>query len=113
MKLKGSLSKEHITDGLTNFKKLRPKMDHSSLITIPALTLILFIAFAIRVFPLRWEIQTGAIHLSEFDPYHQYSFTRHIVETVSFLGPGQPHGLTHTVGTQQGTPCIDHIQHYP
>lgn len=80
MKFKDLLSKEHIADGLRSLTKLRPKIDHTSLLTISALTLILFIAFTIRIFPLRWEIQTGSIHLSEFDPYHQYSFTKYIVE---------------------------------
>ena len=91
MKLKDLLSKEHIADGLRSFKKLRPKIDHSSLLTISALTVILFTAFAIRIFPLRWEIQNGAMHLSEFDPYHQYSLTKYIVENgfISWAWPTQ------------------------
>ena len=100
MKLKDLLSKEHIADGLRSFKKLRPKTDHSSLLTISALTLILFIAFAIRIFPLRWEIQTGAMHLSEFDPYHQYSLTKYMVEN-GFLSWAWP------------TPWVDKQRWYP
>ncbi len=89
MKFKGLLSKEHIANGLRSFKKLRPKIDHSSLLTISALTLVLFIAFAIRIFPLRWEIQTGAMHLSEFDPYYQFSLANYMVEN-GFISPYWP-----------------------
>jgi dolichyl-diphosphooligosaccharide--protein glycosyltransferase len=78
------LSKERITNGLKNLGKLRIKVNHSAIITFSALLLILFISFSVRVFPLRWEIQTGALHLSEFDPYYQYSLTNYMVKNGLF-----------------------------
>lgn len=45
-----------------------------------ALLLIVVVAFTIRVLPIRWEIETGQLHLSEFDPFYQYSLTRHMVD---------------------------------
>ena len=80
MRIKDILSKERVVNGLKGLGKLRVKVSHSSLMTFSALLLILFIAFIIRIFPLRWEIQTGAMHLSEFDPYYQYSLTKYMVE---------------------------------
>jgi len=80
MRIRNVLSKERIVNGLKSLGKLRIRVSHSSMITISALTLILFIAFSIRIFPLRWEIQTGTLHLSEFDPYYQFSLTKHMVE---------------------------------
>lgn len=80
MDIKDFLSKEKF---LTNFKKigkLRIQTSHTSIITFSALILILFLAFMIRIFPLRWEIETGSLHLSEFDPYHQYRFTEFILK---------------------------------
>jgi len=76
--------KENIIDGLRSLGKLRIKTSHSSIITFSALLLILFVAFAIRLFPLKWEIQTGSIHLSEFDPYYQYSLTNFMVKNGLF-----------------------------
>jgi len=100
MKFKELLSKEHITGGLRSLTKLRPTVDHGSLVTISALLLILFIAFAIRLFPMRWEIQTGSMHLSEFDPYHQYRFAEYMVEN-GFISWAWP------------TPWIDKQRWYP
>ncbi|MEM1551425.1 MAG: STT3 domain-containing protein [Candidatus Bathyarchaeia archaeon] len=82
---KGSLSqKERIINAIISLLKLRPKLSHTSIITIAALTLILFIAFVIRLFPMRWEIDptTGKTNLllSEFDPYFHYRFTEKIVK---------------------------------
>ena len=74
------LSKERIGNGLKSLAKVRIKISHSSIMTLSVLLLILFIAFTIRIFPLRWEIQTGAMHLSEFDPYYQYSLTNYMVK---------------------------------
>ncbi|MEM3153754.1 MAG: STT3 domain-containing protein, partial [Candidatus Bathyarchaeia archaeon] len=76
--------KERIINAIKSLGKLRPKLSHTSIMTIAALTLILFIAFAIRLFPIRWEIDptTGKTNLllSEFDPYFQYRFTEKIVK---------------------------------
>jgi dolichyl-diphosphooligosaccharide--protein glycosyltransferase len=89
MRIKGILSKERIVNGLKSLGKLRIRISHTSIMTFSALILILFIAFAVRIFPLRWEIQTGAMHLSEFDPYYQFSLTRYMVEN-GLLSPYWP-----------------------
>jgi len=100
MKLGSILSKEHLVNGLKKTGKLRIKTSHSSMITFSALLLILFVAFSIRMFPLRWEIQTGALHLSEFDPYYQYSLTDYMVKH-GLLSPYWP---TQWVDTQRWYP---------
>ena len=80
MRIKDKLSKERIISVLKSLGKLRIKMSHSSIITLSALLLVLFIAFTIRILPMYWEIQVGSMHLSEFDPYHQYRFTERILK---------------------------------
>jgi len=76
--------KNRIANGLKMLVKVRPKINHASLIKISTLVIILFIAFSIRLFPLKWEIDpsTGktSLLLSEFDPYFQYRFTEYIVK---------------------------------
>ncbi|MBC7130564.1 hypothetical protein H5T51_05015, partial [Candidatus Bathyarchaeota archaeon] len=73
----------------------RPKISHASLISLSALIIILFIAFSIRLFPLKWEIDpsTGKTNLllSEFDPYFQYRFTEYMVKNgfISWAWPNQ------------------------
>jgi len=83
MRIRKLLSKERVVNSLKNLGKLRIKVSHGSLLTFSALVLILLIAFTIRLFPLRWEIDPEAssaqLHLSEFDPYHQYRFTKRIL----------------------------------
>ncbi|NWF87195.1 glycosyltransferase family 39 protein [Candidatus Bathyarchaeota archaeon] len=73
------LSKERFVNGLKNLSKLRAKVSHGSIMTFSALILILLTAFVIRMMPVKWEIQSGSIHLSEFDPYFQFRFTQYIV----------------------------------
>lgn len=73
------LSKERIVNGLKSLNKLRVRMSHSSILTFSPLFLILLTAFIIRVLPIKWEIQLGSMHLSEFDPYFQFRFTQYIV----------------------------------
>jgi dolichyl-diphosphooligosaccharide--protein glycosyltransferase len=80
MKLGNVFTKERVVNALKSVGKLRLKISHSSLITFSALLLILLIAFTVRIFPMRWEIQTGTMHLSEFDPYYQYSLAKYEVE---------------------------------
>jgi len=95
MKIKGVLTKEKVINGFKSLGKLRPKVDRASIITFSALMLILFIAFTIRLFPVRWEIDptTGKSNLllSEFDPYFQYRFTEYIVKNgfISWAWPTQ------------------------
>ena len=74
MKIKDGLSRKGLVKSLKKLGIFRAKLDHDSIITLSALTIILLIAFTIRIFPLRWEIQTGSVHLSEFDPYFHYRF---------------------------------------
>ena len=95
MSLPKASSKERIVNGLKSLGKLRITISHGSIITISALILILFIAFTIRIFPMKWEIQAGAIHLSEFDPYYQYSLTKHMVEN-GLISPYIPPGWVDT-----------------
>ena len=80
MGIKDFLSKEKFLTTFKKIGKLRIPTSHTSILTFSALILILFLAFMIRVFPLRWEIETGSLHLSEFDPYHQYRFTEFILK---------------------------------
>jgi len=84
MKIKNSFTKENLLSAIKNLGKLRPKMNHTSIITFSALALILFTAFVVRLFPMRWEIDptTGksTLLLSEFDPYFQYRFTEYILK---------------------------------
>jgi len=91
MRIRDLLSKERVVNGLKSLGKLRTKTSHSSIMTFSALIIILFIAFTVRIFPLRWEIQTGSMHLSEFDPYSYYRFTDYIVKNgfISWAWPEQ------------------------
>jgi dolichyl-diphosphooligosaccharide--protein glycosyltransferase len=89
MRIREILSKEHVVNGLKSLGKLRIKISHGSVITFSALLLILFVAFVIRLFPIKWEMQAGSIHLSEFDPYFQYRFTEYVVNNgfISWVWP--------------------------
>ena len=91
MGIKDLLSKEHVVNGLKSLGKLRIRISHGSMITFSALLLIMFIAFIVRLFPIKWEIQAGSMHLSEFDPYFQYRFTEYIVKNgfISWAWPKQ------------------------
>jgi len=100
MKLTETFSKENIKNSVKSVGRLRIKVTHGSVLTFTALLLILFVAFTIRIFPLRWEIETGAIHLSEFDPYYQYSLTRYMVDN-GYISPFWP---TQWVDTQRWAP---------
>ncbi|NWG11667.1 hypothetical protein HXY33_08010 [Candidatus Bathyarchaeota archaeon] len=94
------LSKERVVNGLKSLGKLRLTVNHASLLTFSTLLLILFIAFVIRVLPIKWEIQAGSIHLSEFDPYFQFRFTEYIVK----------HGF---ISWNWPQPWIDYQRWYP
>lgn len=108
------LSKERFISGLKSLGRLRVKTSHSSVITMSALVLILFIAFTVRLLPIRWEIQTGSMHLSEFDPYFQYRFTEYILKNgfISWVWPEQwwdtqrwyPHGMNVATAGFPGLP---------
>jgi dolichyl-diphosphooligosaccharide--protein glycosyltransferase len=100
VELRKVLSRESFSNGLKNLGKLRIKTSHGAILTISALLLIAFVAFTIRILPLRWEIQTGALHLSEFDPYYQFSLTKHMTDN----GLISPYWPTKWVDTQRWYP---------
>ncbi len=93
MSIRNLLSKERFVNSLKSLEKLRIRTSHSSILTFSALMLILLVAFTIRLFPLRWEIDLAAdpvkLHLSEFDPYFQYRFTEYVV-TKGFISWAWP-----------------------
>lgn len=88
------MSKEQVANGLKSFGKLRLKVNHSSILAISALILILFVAFTIRILPMRWEIPSGQIRLNEFDPYYQYSITKYMV-TNGLFSPYTDHWINY------------------
>ena len=54
--------------------------------------MILFVAFVVRILPLRWEnLSGGTSFLNEFDPYYQFSITQHMVNNgllSPYIGAG-------------------------
>jgi dolichyl-diphosphooligosaccharide--protein glycosyltransferase len=70
------------------------------MMSFSALLLILFVAFTVRVLPLRWEIPSGTVRLNEFDPYYQFILTRKMVQN-GLLSPYWP---TPWINTQQWYP---------
>ncbi|MEM3578710.1 MAG: STT3 domain-containing protein [Candidatus Bathyarchaeia archaeon] len=118
MEIKNIFTKENFLNAIKNIGKIRPKMSHTSILTLAALTLILLIAFVIRLFPMRWEIDpiTGKSNLllSEFDPYFQYRFTEYIVKNgfIAWAWPNQwvdyqrwyPQGYNVARGAYPGLP---------
>jgi len=87
------LSRDRLVNGLKSLGKLRPRTSHSTIIVFSALLLILFIAFTIRLLPMRWEIDPNGgkskLVLSEFDPYFQYRLTDYMVNNdfISWAWP--------------------------
>ena len=77
------MTNDQANSGLKSFGNLF-KVNRSSVIAISAIILILFVAFTVRVLPMQWEIQTGQIHLNEYDPYYQYSITNYMVQNGLF-----------------------------
>jgi dolichyl-diphosphooligosaccharide--protein glycosyltransferase len=92
--------KQTLTKGLKGSGKLRIQVSNGAILTYTALIMILFIAFTIRVLPMRWEIPSGNLGLNEFDPYYQYSLTNHMVKN-GLLSPYWP------------TPWVNYQQFYP
>ncbi|MEM3759641.1 MAG: STT3 domain-containing protein, partial [Candidatus Bathyarchaeia archaeon] len=102
MDIRKAISKEGIRNGIKNLGKLRVKISHGSMISFSILLLILFVAFTIRILPLRWEITEGknTLLLSEFDPYYYYSLANYMVKNGLF-SPYIPPGW------------VDHQRWYP
>lgn len=74
------LTKKRVANALGVFEKLRVQVSHGSILSISTLLLIIFIAFAIRILPMRWEIPGGTLNLGEFDSYYYYSATQYMVQ---------------------------------
>ncbi|MEM2463286.1 MAG: STT3 domain-containing protein, partial [Candidatus Bathyarchaeia archaeon] len=118
MKFKKIFTKETFLNAIKNFGKIRPKMNNESILTSTTLIIILVIAFVVRLFPMRWEIDptTGKSNLllSEFDPYFQYRFTEYIVKNgfISWAWPKEwkdeqrwyPQGFNVARGAYPGLP---------
>ncbi len=93
--------KERLGKGLSIFDRLGLQVSHGAIIAFAALFLILFVAFTVRLLPLRWEnLAAGTAYLNEFDPYYQFSITKHMVEN-GLLSPYYP---THWINTMKWYP---------
>ena len=93
--------KERLGNSLSVFSGLRIQVSHGSVIAFAALIVILFVAFTVRILPLRWEnLSGGTALLNEFDPYYQFSITQHMVNN-GLLSPYWP---THWINTQKWYP---------
>jgi len=79
MEIRRLFRKRKVIDALKSFGALRFRISHSLLLHISLLLLILFIAFMVRMLPLRW-----GFNLSEFDPHFQYRVTKHMVDNGFF-----------------------------
>lgn len=91
--------KQTLSKGLKGIGRIQ--VSHGSVMTYTALLLILFVAFTVRVLPIRWEIPSGTLVLNEFDPYYQYSLTNRMVQH-GLLSPYWP---TNWINTQQFYPA--------
>jgi len=79
MRIKGLFRKENVIEALKKVSVLRFKVSHSSLMHAGILLLVLFLAFAVRLLPIRW-----GFYLSEFDPHFQYRLAKHMVDNGFF-----------------------------
>ncbi|HLN89964.1 MAG TPA: STT3 domain-containing protein [Candidatus Binatia bacterium] len=87
--------------GLSIFGRLRIQVSHGTILAYSALIMILFVAFTVRILPLRWEnLSGGTALLNEFDPYYQFSITQHMVQN-GLLSPYWP---THWINMQKWYP---------
>ncbi|UCC33560.1 MAG: hypothetical protein JSW53_00705, partial [Candidatus Bathyarchaeota archaeon] len=75
MRIRKLLNREKVSDVLRRFTAIRFRISHSLLLQVSLILLILFLAFVVRILPIRW-----GLFLSEFDPYYQYRVTEHAVE---------------------------------
>jgi dolichyl-diphosphooligosaccharide--protein glycosyltransferase len=86
---------------LSVFSRLRLQVSHGTILAFAALITILFVAFTVRILPLRWEnLSGGTSLLNEFDPYYQFSITQHMVN----YGLISPYWPTHWINTQKWYP---------
>jgi len=68
-------SRERLVNALKGLRILHFRISHSSLLTVSILSIALFLAFMVRLLPLRW-----GYYLSEFDPYFHYRSAEYLVE---------------------------------
>jgi len=68
-------SKKKFIDALKGLGILHFRISHSSLLTVSILSISLFLAFMVRLLPIRW-----GYYLSEFDPYFHYRSAEYLVE---------------------------------
>jgi len=87
---------EGIKDRLSKrLSPLRFELSHGQIIAYSALALILFLAFIVRILPLRWEnLSSGTTTLNEFDPYYQFSITQYMVNH-GLLSPWTTNWVNH------------------
>jgi len=76
-----------VAGALKKLGNLRPKVSHSNLITTTLVSLILLIAWVVRMLPIRWGMD-----LSEFDPFTFYRLADYLVKTgiLSWFNPNDP-----------------------
>jgi len=97
----GDSVKERFGNSLSIFSRLGIQVSHGTILAYSTLILIFFVAFTIRVLPLRWEnLSGGTALLNEFDPYYQFSITQHMVNN----GLISPYWPTHWINTQKWFP---------
>ncbi len=97
----GDSLKDRLGNTFSIFGRLRIEVSHGTIIALAALLLILFVAFTIRLLPLRWEnLATGKVLLNEFDPYYQFSITQYMVQH----GPLSPYWPTQWVNMMKWYP---------
>ena len=99
LKIRRVFSREKIVEILKSFKVLHFPISHSTLVYASLLSLILFLAFMVRLLPLRW-----GFYLSEFDPHWHYRLTKHMVDNGL---------LTWTSGWSMADPSRDMMSWYP
>ena len=86
----GETLKERLGKSSSVFDRLGIQVSHGTIIAYTALVLILFVAFTVRILPLRWEnLAAGTSYLNEFDPYYQFSITQHMLQN-GLLSPYYP-----------------------
>jgi len=79
MRLRKLFHKENIIEALKKVSILRFKVSHSSLLHAGILLLVLFLAFTVRLLPIRW-----GFYLSEFDPHFHYRIAKNMVDNGLF-----------------------------
>lgn len=90
----GETVKERFSKGFSGFGRINFNVSHGAILAYAALILIIFIAFTVRMLPLRWEnLAAGTSYLNEFDPYYQFSITQHMVNN----GLVSPYYPTHWI----------------